>query len=199
MITQLWILLLETPFLISALIFGFSGTKNKFGRYGRQWIAVVISWWLGTIQLFLYVIQIAFPFPRPDPFIPGSTYSGFPSEPTFYCTFCVVSIILATFLWNVPISPTSWAILLFVLLAPASFLIFMGLNVWQEILYSFIMAIICAALPVLVIRFYLLDSVALLMNVFPFSLVDSVDTIILDDDQLALAEEYYELRKLCFG
>lgn len=199
MLTQLWVLLIETPFLISALIFGFSGTRNKFGRYGRQWIAVVISWWLAVVQLFLYVIQSIFPIFRDDPFIPGATYSGFPSEPTFYCTFCVASIIMATLLWNITISPSNWAILLFVLIAPGSFLVFMGLNVWQEVLYSFIMALIAAALPVLVIRFYLLESVPLLMNVFPFSTVDCVDTVILEDDQLAVAEEYYELRKQCFG
>ncbi len=173
---QVFSYVLVVPFLVPLILRAAAVTRDKFGRWGNQWVLIALGCYLFVFQMIIYILQYVINTPRPNPFAPSQVYYGFPSEITFYTTIFVTFIVEFTLVWNIQFSVVYWAELLLCLIVPPAILLWVGFNTWQEILLSFGIGTGCVTLFITMVRLYFMHELPFLLNCAPWSWFSCVDT-----------------------
>jgi hypothetical protein len=158
------------PWIVPLLILTFSWQRDrKTGYYGVELVTNLYSAWLSVGALWVWELQAAFDVMRHNPYCPDQMSAAFPSMEGFYVSSVVTSVILFTYLWNVPLSETYWVVCIAFLGGPPLVLVWFTYNTTYEVLVSVLMGIVVAFLFWVPTRFFFVQHFDRIIKQQPFS------------------------------
>jgi hypothetical protein len=175
------------PWIVPLIILAFSWQRDrKTGHYRVELVTNLYSTWLSWGALWVWELQAAFQVMRHDPYCPDQVSAAFPSMEAYYTSSIVTSVILFTYLWNIPLSETYWVVCIAFLGGPALLLVWFTYNTTYEVLVSILMGIVVALVFWISVRFFFVHHFDALIKQQPFSWVPFSNNTPTKD------EEYYE-------
>lgn len=164
------------PWLVPLLIFGFSLQRDrKTGKYGIELVTNLYSTVLSWGALWIWELQSAFQVMRHDPYCPDQVSAAFPSMEGYYLSSLVTSVIMFTYLWNIPLSETYWVVCIAILGGFPLVLVWFTYNTLYEVLVSILMGMAVAVVFWCAVRFYFVYHFDIIIKQRPFSWVPFVN------------------------
>lgn len=173
---QLYQLVHLIPLIVPIIVWAASFTRDANGKWGMQIILVWFAKWITATQLLLRVFQAASHSMRHDPYCPDIESLAVPSAEAF-SVFAIASfVILFTYLWNMPMSSSYWAITFAFLLGPPGVLIWFNYNSWHEILIAALLGVTSTAFFVIMVRFVFIRYIDVILKQPPWTWCNCVHT-----------------------
>lgn len=152
--------------VVPLLLWAASAVYDEVGkRWGRQFLLVAFG---GVLFLFtpgLHIFQVALGVVRTDPFCPFVQTYGVPSSAAFYVGATVAFFVGFAWIKGFWYSVINSMYLLAWFSVPPLVLIWVGVNTWQEVLVSLLLAaLVTAAFLVVMVRYVAQDLPYLLLQ-----------------------------------
>lgn len=164
------------PWVVPLVILAFSWQRDrKTGDHGIEFVTNLFSAWLSVGSLWVWELQAAFNVMRNDPYCPDQFSAAFPSMEAYYVSSVVASVILYTYLWNIPLSETYWVVCIAFLGGPPLVFVWFTYNTTYEVLVSLLMGIAVALLFWIPTRFFFVHHFERLIKQVPFSWIPFVN------------------------
>lgn len=170
------------PWIVPLAVSAASIGRDRNGKWGKQIVMILYSFWLTGITFILYAAQTALNIQMPNPYCPEYTSYSHPSLEMFYVSSLATYIGAFTYMWNLELAWSYWVLIQVVVIFPPFVLVAFSQNTWYQL---FIAAIVGISTTIAFVVFIYLESesISYLLHQTPFTWFSAIDSYVRTDAQ----------------